>query len=173
MMKAKDGADMDTVIKEAKLALRRDLKEDDFSVFSQKEILSSINSILGVLSIGLAAIAGISLFVGGIGIMNIMLVSVTERTREIGLRKALGATSKDIALQFITESVALSVTGGGIGLLLAWLATQAVQSLIRAEVPWWAALLGFGFSLVVGVIFGTYPAVSAAKKDPIEALRYE
>jgi len=173
MLKAKEGADIDQIMSEVKLALRRDLKEDDFTVFTQKEILSSINDILNVLSIGLAAIAGISLFVGGIGIMNIMLVSVTERTREIGLRKALGATSKDIALQFITESVALSVVGGLIGLILAWAATLGIQSLLRAEVPWWAAVLAFGFSLIVGVVFGTYPAINAAKKDPIEALRYE
>jgi ABC-type antimicrobial peptide transport system permease subunit len=173
IVKVKNGLDMEAVASSIKLALRRDLKADDFTVMSQKDILSSINSILNVLSICLAAIAGISLFVGGIGIMNIMLVSVTERTREIGLRKALGATSRDIMLQFMTESVVISILGGSLGLLLAWLSTLAIQSLLRAEVPWWSVLLAFGFSLLVGVIFGTYPALSASKKDPIEALRYE
>lgn len=105
--------------------------------------------------------------------MNIMLVSVTERTREIGLRKALGATSRDIMLQFMTESIVISILGGLLGLLLAWLSTLAIRFFIRAEVPWWSVLLAFGFSLFVGVAFGTYPAISAAKKDPIEALRYE
>lgn len=173
LVKVNNGTDMEEVMRSIKLALRRDLKADDFTVMSQKDILSSINSILGVLSTALAAVAGISLLVGGIGIMNIMLVSVTERTREIGLRKALGATSRDILLQFMTESVVISLLGGLIGLLFAWLGTLAISSLIRAQVPWWSVLLGIGFSLFVGVVFGTYPAVSASKKDPIEALRYE
>jgi len=173
IVKVKSGLDMEMVASSIKLAMRRDLKADDFTVMTQKDILSSINSILNVLSICLAAIAGISLFVGGIGIMNIMLVSVTERTREIGLRKALGATSRDIMLQFMTESVVISVLGGSLGLFLAWLSTIAIRSLLRAEVPWWSVLLAFGFSLFVGVVFGTYPALSASKKDPIEALRYE
>ncbi len=172
-IKVRDGVDMDQTMRKAKLALRRDLKADDYTVMSQKDILSSIDSILGVLSVALAAIAGISLLVGGIGIMNIMLVSVTERTREIGLRKALGATSRDILLQFLTESIVISVSGGLVGLGLAWGVTLAIQSLLRAEVPWWSVILAFGFSLIVGVVFGTYPAISAAKKDPIEALRYE
>lgn len=173
LVKVKSGQDIESVVRDVKLAVRRDLKEDDFTVMSQKDILSSVNSILNVLSISLAAIAGISLFVGGIGIMNIMLVSVTERTREIGLRKALGATSRDIMLQFMTESIVISILGGLLGLLLAWLSTLAIRFFIRAEVPWWSVLLAFGFSLFVGVAFGTYPAISAAKKDPIEALRYE
>ena len=173
MVKVRPGADMEEAARAVKLAVRRDLKADDYSVLSQKDILSSINSILSVLSVALAAIAGISLFVGGIGIMNIMLVSVTERTREIGLRKALGATSRDILLQFMTESVVISSLGGMVGLLMAWLSTLLIRSILRAEVPWWSVLLGFGFSLFVGVVFGTYPALSAAKKDPIEALRYE
>ena len=173
VVKVASGNDVDTVLRDIKITLRRTLKEDDFSAFTQKDILSSINSILAVLSACLAAIAGISLFVGGIGIMNIMLVSVSERTREIGLRKALGATSKDILLQFMTESVVISILGGLVGLLLAWISTLLVRSIIRAEVPWWSILLGMGFSLFVGVVFGTYPAVAASKKDPIEALRYE
>ncbi len=173
LVKVKSGLDVEQVGNSVKLILRRDLKADDFTVMTQKDLLSSINNILGILSICLAAIAGISLFVGGIGIMNIMLVSVTERTREIGLRKALGATSRDILLQFMTESMAISLLGGLFGLLLAWLATLSIRSILRAEVPWWSILLGVGFSLVVGVVFGTYPAMSASKKDPIEALRFE
>lgn len=173
LVKVKNGLDIEEVAGSIKLALRRDLKADDYTVMTQKDILSSVNNILNVLSTCLAAIAGISLFVGGIGIMNIMLVSVTERTREIGLRKALGATSRDILLQFMTESVVISALGGSLGLILAWMGTLAIRSLLRAEVPWWSVLLGFGFSLFVGVIFGTYPALSASKKDPIEALRYE
>lgn len=173
LVRVKNGVDMEEAARSIKLAVRRDLKADDYTVLSQKDILSSINNILAVLSVALAAIAGISLFVGGIGIMNIMLVSVTERTREIGLRKALGATSRDILLQFMTESIVISSLGGAIGLGLAWASTIAVQSFLRAQVPWWSVFLGFGFSLFVGVVFGTYPALSAAKKDPIEALRYE
>jgi putative ABC transport system permease protein len=173
VMKVNPKYDIEEILRAVKLALRRDLKADDYSVLSQKDILSSVNSILGVLSTALAAIAGISLLVGGIGIMNIMLVSVTERTREIGLRKALGATSRDILLQFMTESIVISLLGGLLGLLFAWLGTLAIRSLIRAEVPWWSVVLGIGFSLLVGVVFGTYPALAASKKDPIEALRYE
>jgi len=173
IVRVKDDADMEDASRKIKLAVLRDLKEDDFTVMSQKDILSSVNSILNVLSVGLAAIAGISLFVGGIGIMNIMLVSVTERTREIGLRKALGATSKDILIQFLTESILIGFLGGALGLILAWIGTLIASSWIRAEIPWWSVLLGFGFSVVVGVVFGTYPAMSASKKDPIESLRYE
>ncbi len=173
VLKTKNAGDVDTVIKETELILMKDLKKDDFTVFSSKDILTSINNILSMVSVGLGAIAGISLLVGGIGIMNIMLVSVTERTREIGLRKALGATSGNIGLQFVIESVLLSVLGGLVGLGLGWLATFAVQSFVRAEVPWWAIVLALGFSLTVGVVFGTYPAVNASKKDPIEALRFE
>jgi putative ABC transport system permease protein len=151
----------------------RDLKEDEFTVLSQADILSSIQDILGMLTLGLGAIAAISLIVGGIGIMNIMLVSVTERTREIGLRKALGATPNEIALQFLFESVLLSISGGIIGIALGWLGSLAMRGFLRTEVPWWSILLAFSFSAFVGIIFGTYPAVKASRKDPIEALRYE
>jgi putative ABC transport system permease protein len=172
-IKLREGVDVDNTIRLIKLSLLKDMKSDEFTVLSQKDILSSVNNILGMLTIALAAIAGISLFVGGIGIMNIMLVSVTERTREIGLRKALGATPRDILYQFMTEAIIISVLGGLIGLLMAWGATLAIQSILNAQVPWWSVALGFGFSLFVGVVFGTYPAISASKKDPIEALRYE
>lgn len=171
--KAKDNQDLEDIMEKIKIALLKDLKKEDFSVLTQKDFLESINSILGIITIALGAIAGISLFVGGIGIMNIELVSVTERTREIGLRKALGATAKNIRLQFMTEAVLISVTGGFAGLLLGWLTTFALKSFVRAEIPMWAALLSLGFSALVGVVFGTYPAIKASQKDPIEALRYE
>lgn len=171
--KALDTDNIDFVMKKVRLALLQDLKKDEFTVLSQKDILSSVQNILGILSIGLAAVAGISLVVGGIGIMNIMLVSVTERTREIGLRKALGATSSNIAVQFLIEAVVISLVGGSLGLMLSFLTTFAIQSIIRAVIPWWVVLMAIGFSAIVGVIFGTYPAVQASKKDPVVALQYE
>uniref|UniRef100_A0A7C4XH47 FtsX-like permease family protein n=1 Tax=candidate division WWE3 bacterium TaxID=2053526 RepID=A0A7C4XH47_UNCKA len=173
VVKAKQDSDIDFLIRQVELVMLQDLKSDEFNVLSQSDILGSIQSILGMLTIALSAIAGISLLVGGIGIMNIMLVSVTERIREIGLRKAVGASPFNIGLQFLTESVLLSVLGGLIGLVLGMLATAGAQQFIRAEITGSAVLLSFIFSVVVGVIFGTYPAVNAAKKDPIEALRHE
>lgn len=153
--------------------LLKRLKEDEFSVFDQSQILETINQILGMLTIGLGGIAAISLVVGGIGIMNIMLVSVTERTREIGLRKALGATPNQILLQFLVEAALLSVIGGLIGLLLAYLGTLAIQPYFPAKVTLNAVILAFGVSTAVGLVFGAAPARSAAKLSPIEALRYE
>lgn len=172
-VKVKEGWDINEVMREVKIALLKDMKSDDFSVVTQKDILSSIDSILSVLSAALAAIAGISLLVGGIGIMNIMLVSVTERTQEIGLRKALGATSKNIGIQFLSESIIISLGGGLVGLGLGYLGAYLIRDLIRATVPWWAVVAAMGFSIIVGVAFGTYPALSASKRDPIEALRFE
>ncbi len=165
--------DVEIATKQVKMALLRDLDEDDFQIFSPEDILESIQKILSILTAGIGAIAGISLLVGGIGIMNIMLVSVTERIKEIGLRKAIGATSRDIALQFLMESVMISVGGGLIGLFFGWVVALAARSFVRTEVPIWAVLLAFGVSVLVGVIFGTYPAIKASRKDPIEALRYE
>jgi len=164
---------IDLATKQIEIALMKDLKDDEFTLYSQKDLLDSIQSILGILSLGLGAIAGISLVVGGIGIMNIMLVTVTERIREIGLRKALGATSFNIGLQFMIESILISLVGGSIGLVLGWLSTFVAQKWLRAEVPLWTVGLAFGFSMIVGVIFGTYPAIQASKLDPIKALKYE
>ncbi len=147
--------------------------EEDFSVVDQSEILNTINQILSVLTLGLGGIASISLVVGGIGIMNIMLVSVTERTREIGLRKALGATPNLILLQFLIEAAVLSLIGGLLGLLIAYLGTQAMQQFVPAAVTLEAVMLAFGVSLLVGLIFGAAPARRAANLSPIEALRYE
>ncbi|NCT55407.1 FtsX-like permease family protein [bacterium] len=173
VIKLKEGAPVEVSMNQIKRAVSRDLNKDDFSVLSQQDILGSIQEILGMLTLAIGGIAGISLLVGGIGIMNIMLVSVTERTREIGLRKAVGATPFNIASQFLIESVLISFGGGSIGIILAFIANFAAQSFIRTEIPIWAIALAFGFSVGVGILFGTYPAIKAAKKDPIEALRYE
>ena len=175
VMQAKSPDLVESGIKSVENALLRDLDETDFTVLSQKEILDSFTSILANITIGIGAIAAISLLVGGIGIMNIMLVTVTERTREIGLRKAVGATPNNIALQFMVEATSLSVLGGLIGLSLGIFVAFIIKTYFGfdAEVPLWSIILAFTFSCGVGVIFGTYPAVKAAQKDPIEALRYE
>ena len=156
---------------EAELGKR--LEKDEYSVVDQSEILSTINQILSVLTVGLGGIAAISLVVGGIGIMNIMLVSVTERTREIGLRKALGATPNIIMVQFLIEAALLSVIGGLIGIALAFVGTLAMQPFIPAVITGQSVALAFGVSTAVGLIFGAAPARRAANLSPIEALRYE
>ncbi|HOM78249.1 MAG TPA: ABC transporter permease [bacterium] len=155
------------------LALLQDLTIDDFTIYSAEDLLSSVREILDILKIGLAAVAGISLLVGGIGIMNIMLVAVSERTSEIGLRKAIGATEKDITLQFLLESSLLSSFGGLLGLGLGAAACVIARTWIPSEITPEMALLAVGFSLCVGILFGTYPAIQASKMDAIEALRYE
>ena len=155
-------------------------QEDDFTIFTQEEFLGTFQAITQVLTIFLGGIAGISLLVGGIGIMNIMLVSVTERTREIGLRKALGARKRDILIQFLTEAMLLSLVGGLLGIALGWgisLAVgkiaAAVQADIVPEVGIDAVLLATLFSAAVGIFFGLYPANRAASLEPVEALRHE
>ena len=175
VMKAIDSSNIDTAFKRIEIALYRDLDKDEFTVLSQKDLLNSFSSILSTITLGIGAIAAISLLVGGIGIMNIMLVTVTERTREIGLRKAVGATPNNIAIQFLIEATALSVLGGSIGIGLGILVAFLIKTYANfdAVVPLWSILLAFLFSAFVGMLFGTYPALKAAKKDPIEALRYE
>jgi len=159
---------------------RTPIGADDFTVFTQQDFLKTFETITGVLTIFLGGIAGISLLVGGIGIMNIMLVSVTERTREIGLRKALGARKKDILLQFLTESSLLSLIGGIIGIMFGWLIAFAVGKVATATgnnftpiVGTDAIILSTSFSAIIGLFFGIYPASRAANLEPVEALRYE
>jgi len=149
------------------------LTTDDFNIQTQESTLSTINNITNVLTIALGGIAAISLLVGGIGVANIMLVSVTERTREIGLRKALGAQEEDILNQFLIEAVVLCVIGGLIGIALGYGASLIVSNFFTTVVSFWSVALAFGFSVAVGVIFGMAPAVKASKLSPIEALRYE
>lgn len=159
--------------KEVESILLRTLKDDEFSILDTQSVLGVVSNILGVLTTALGGIAAISLIVGGIGIMNIMLVSVTERTREIGLRKAVGAKPSDIRSQFLIESIVLSCFGGIIGIILGIGLSLVIGRFFTTTVPWWSILLSFGFSTAVGVIFGVAPAIRAARLDPIQALRYE
>jgi putative ABC transport system permease protein len=159
---------------------RTDIGADDFSILTQEDFLDTAKTITSVLTIFLGGIAAISLLVGGIGIMNIMLVSVTERTREIGLRKALGARRLDILIQFLTESSLLSMIGGLIGILLGWAIAYAVGQFaassgtpITPSIGLDVILLATLFSTAVGLFFGLYPANRAAGLEPVEALRYE
>lgn len=149
--------------------------EADFSIISQADILGTLNQVTDAFTLFLAAIASISLVVGGIGIMNMMLTTVTERTREIGLRKAIGATRHDINIQFLSEAVALTLIGGTIGVLLGWGVATLVSSLgiIQTQVSLTSILLAFGVSAFIGIAFGYYPARRASRLNPIEALRYE
>ncbi len=153
-------------------------KKDDFTVYSQEQALDIAEQVTGVFTIFLGAISGISLVVGGIGIMNIMLVSVTERTREIGLRKAIGAKRRDILLQFLLEAATLSLAGGGVGILIGWgistiisminISGQTIQSVVTSDI----ILLAISVSAFIGLVSGIYPAVRAASLDPINALHY-
>ncbi len=153
--------------------------QDDFTIQSQQDILNTANQITGVLTIFLGGIAGVSLVVGGIGIMNIMLVSVTERTREIGIRKAVGARKSDIMAQFLTEATILSVSGGAIGILFGALIARLISGInmggtaLNTVVDLDSILLAVGFSVAVGLFFGSYPANRAAGLHPIDTLRYE
>ncbi|MBN2538053.1 ABC transporter permease [candidate division WOR-3 bacterium] len=150
-------------------------KPDDFAINTQDTLRELYQNITRVAFIVMIAVAGISLLVGGIGIMNIMLVAVAERTREIGLRKALGATNRDVLWQFLLEAVLLAVVGGAIGILLGLGIAKLAEALahLKAAAPFWTILLGFGFSAGVGIFFGIYPASRAARLNPIDALRYE
>lgn len=168
--------DSEEAIKQVEFLLAKRLEDPDlYNVMSQEEILETIQRVSSTMIFMLAGIAGISLLVGGIGIMNIMLVSVTERTREIGIRKALGAKRKDILIQFIVEALVMSLVGGAVGLVLGW----SVSVLVSRYGGWtptlsmFSVVVGIGFSSIVGLIFGIYPAMKAAKLNPVDALRYE
>ena len=181
-VKARGPDSVDDVVNEVTTILRlrhQITTEDDFTVSNQQDTLYTLNETNETFAMFLGAIAGISLLVGGIGIMNIMLVSVTERTREIGMRKALGARRRDILYQFVTEALLLSITGGGIGVALGALLTrladgrtiagQDVETVFSSDI----AVLALGVSAVIGLFFGIYPAARAARLHPIEALRHD
>lgn len=180
LAQAKDDVDSDKAIKETEKILRRahHLGKDDlsdFTVNSQTQILDMVGTITGIFTVVISSIAGISLLVGGIGIMNIMLVSVTERTREIGIRKAVGAKNRDILVQFLIESTVLSISGGILGILFAVAVTIVLSrfTVLQSNITGTSILLAISFSTVIGLFFGIYPAMRAARLNPIEALRYE
>jgi len=163
------------VSKQTEQILRHSHRDQDYTITVPLELLRQAEQAKRLWQIVLGSIAGISLLVGGIGIMNIMLASVTERTREIGIRRALGAKRYHITAQFLVETLILSIGGGLVGVMVgigfAWLVTFVAD--MQTIIPWWGVFLSFGVSAMVGISFGLYPARSAAELDPIEALRYE
>ena len=174
--------DLDLVEAQITRVLRRQhhlqpAQENDFKIQSSGQLIKALTKVFDIITLVVAGIVGIALLVGGVGIMNVLLVSVTERTREIGIQKSLGATRGDILLQFILEALLLSVLGALIGLLLGWslamLVAHLVPALSGAVVPGWVVVLALGFTATVGLVFGIAPAAKAAALDPIDALRYE
>jgi putative ABC transport system permease protein len=179
-VQAQDSSSMTTIQQQITdlLMARHHIKDSasaDFSTLNQADIIATASSVTSTFTLLLAAIAGISLVVGGIGIMNMMLTTVTERTREIGLRKAIGAKRRDINLQFLTEATMLTFIGGLIGIILGWSISFAVSyfGLLQTQVSVTSVVLAFGVSAAIGIVFGYYPARRAASLNPIEALRYE
>jgi len=181
-VQVKSAADIDVATQQISAILRERhdiVGNDDFTITSQQDMIQTLKESTGVFVLLLAAIAGISLLVGGIGIMNIMLVSVTERTREIGIRKSVGARRQDILLQFMVESATLSLLGGGIGILVSWgisrlisglsISSTTIHTVMSADI----LILAVSVSAAIGIIFGLYPAYRAARLNPIDALRYE
>ncbi|TSA56383.1 FtsX-like permease family protein [bacterium] len=149
--------------------------EADFSIMNQADILETMSSVSGTLTLLLGAIAGISLIVGGIGIMNMMLTTVSERTREIGLRKSIGAKNRDISSQFLLEAIVLTFIGGTIGIIFGWITSIMITQFsdTTTSISLWSVLLAFGVSALIGIVFGYWPAKKAASLNPIDALRYE
>lgn len=179
-IKAKDGVDLDRLQTDVEniLRVRHNIKNpelDDFNVRNMATIMATVEETTATMTLFLGAVAAISLVVGGIGIMNIMLVSVTERTREIGVRKALGATYRVIVMQFLIEAVVISLVGGAIGILVGIGASKLIGALtsMKTVIYMGPILLSFGFSMAIGLIFGLYPARKAAKLNPIDALHYD
>ncbi len=174
-VKAPSSESVPSLRRELVRALEDEYDGDEFSAVTQTQILGTIGRILGLLTSVLAAIAGISLLVGGVGVSNIMLVSVRERTREIGLRKALGARQRDVLLQFLIEAVLLCVIGGLVGIGLGVGVSMALDALspLPAQIVWWSPVVAFGVSVAVGVFFGVVPARRAGRLDPVVALRAE
>ncbi|MCF0156754.1 MAG: ABC transporter permease, partial [Veillonella sp.] len=177
---AKDGADIDRLQADIEnlLRVRHNIKDpnlDDFNITNMSSVMKTMQETTGTLTLFLGAVAAISLIVGGIGIMNIMLVSVTERTREIGVRKALGATYRVIVTQFLIEAVVISLMGGLIGVIIGVAASYGIAAATKMatviSIP--TILMSFGFSMAIGLVFGLYPAQKAAKLNPIDALHYE
>lgn len=148
-------------------------KVNNFSMNTAASLIDQFQSITAGVAIAMIVISSVGLMIGGIGVMNIMLVSVTERTREIGIRKAIGAKRSDILLQFLIEAATLTGFGGLVGLFIGWLLTLLVKLILPSYVPWWAPVLGFFASVGIGILFGLLPAWKAARLDPIESLRYE
>jgi putative ABC transport system permease protein len=180
MVKAHEGL-LAKATDEARIALRQARRDgysapDSFSMSTSDQLVEQFRSITAAVAVGLVVMSSIGLLVGGIGVMNIMLVSVTERTREIGIRKAIGARRSDIVMQFLTEAVVLTGLGGALGILIGWLISLIVHAAMPSlptAVPAWAVMSGIGVSVGIGLFFGIWPASKAARLDPVDALRYE
>jgi putative ABC transport system permease protein len=172
-LKVDDKANVEQVKRDITEVLGRRYDEDDFSIFEQTELVNTISQIFGIVNTVLVAIAAISLVVGGIGIMNIMYVTVTERIKEIGIRRALGARKSDVLQLFLIEAIILSVLGGVLGLLLSWGIVLLIQPLFPAYIDAGAVALALGVSSFIGIVFGVFPAKKAADLSPIDAIRYE
>ncbi|HET9697396.1 MAG TPA: ABC transporter permease, partial [Terriglobales bacterium] len=150
-------------------------KPDNFGISSAEQVADQFRQIMSMVALMIVVISSIGLLIGGVGVMNIMLMSVTERTREIGVRKAIGARRRDVIRQFLTEAVTLTSAGGIIGIIIATMISLLLQKVLHfpSSIPPWAIMLGVGVSMGIGLFFGMYPAVKAARLDPVEALRYE